>query len=245
MAVPFSGVCFHSDSTRKSKVSHAEPLYVDLVRDLGARKGEKEFNVGAGFTNFKGQSTHDWLIEYEFAPIHRLGLEAEIDFAHIRQEAQGKYKTEWRVEALRLSAQYSFFVSEKYKTTLALGYTQILAIESAKTLPVLFDNPFLVAARRWGKHLHSLVLINPQWEQGKDVLKNTRFQTHASVHYNLPGSKHFIGLELNHTDREGLVMRPQVKVKFNQSMSIGFVAGLPLDGERGGLSSFFRLILEP
>lgn len=25
------------------KVHHAEPLYNDLVRDLGARKGEKEF----------------------------------------------------------------------------------------------------------------------------------------------------------------------------------------------------------
>ena len=28
------------------KVLHAEPFYIDLIRDLGARKGEKEWNVG-------------------------------------------------------------------------------------------------------------------------------------------------------------------------------------------------------
>ena len=33
------------------KVHHIEPLYIDLVRDLGARKGEKELNIGAEFVN--------------------------------------------------------------------------------------------------------------------------------------------------------------------------------------------------
>ena len=40
-----------SAQTLPDKVSHAEPLYLDLVRDLGARKGEKELNVGAEFIN--------------------------------------------------------------------------------------------------------------------------------------------------------------------------------------------------
>ena len=30
------------DSIEPDKVLHAEPLYIDLIRDLGARKGEKE-----------------------------------------------------------------------------------------------------------------------------------------------------------------------------------------------------------
>ena len=33
------------------KVEHMEPLYIDLVRDLGARKGEKELNLGSDFIN--------------------------------------------------------------------------------------------------------------------------------------------------------------------------------------------------
>lgn len=35
----------------KHKVLHAEPLYIDLIRDLGARKGEREWNVGLGMTD--------------------------------------------------------------------------------------------------------------------------------------------------------------------------------------------------
>lgn len=34
-----------------AKVLHAEPLYIDLIRDLGARKGEKEWNIGLGLTD--------------------------------------------------------------------------------------------------------------------------------------------------------------------------------------------------
>ena len=31
----------HNNKTEKIKITHAEPLYTDLIRDLGARKGEK------------------------------------------------------------------------------------------------------------------------------------------------------------------------------------------------------------
>ena len=33
------------------KVLHAEPHYGDLIRDLGAGKGEKEWNRGVGLTD--------------------------------------------------------------------------------------------------------------------------------------------------------------------------------------------------
>jgi hypothetical protein len=35
----------------RPKVLHAEPLYIDLIRDLGARKDEKEWNVGFGLVD--------------------------------------------------------------------------------------------------------------------------------------------------------------------------------------------------
>ena len=60
------------------KVLHAEPLYIDLIRDLGARKGEKEWNVGMGLTDNYGYDSHDVLVEYEWAPVNRLGLEVEV-----------------------------------------------------------------------------------------------------------------------------------------------------------------------
>ena len=44
----------HDDEEGKPlKLHHAEPLYIDLMRDLGARKGEREWNVAMGVTENK------------------------------------------------------------------------------------------------------------------------------------------------------------------------------------------------
>ncbi len=60
------------------KVLHAEPLFIDLIRDLGARKGEKEWNVGLGLTDNLKFDSYEALVEYEWAPIDRLGFEVEL-----------------------------------------------------------------------------------------------------------------------------------------------------------------------
>ena len=39
------------EKSEPDKILHAEPLYIDLIRDLGARKGEKEWNIGFGLTD--------------------------------------------------------------------------------------------------------------------------------------------------------------------------------------------------
>jgi hypothetical protein len=64
-----------------AKLLHAEPLYIDLIRDLGARKGEKEWNVGLGLIDNNNYDKYEALVEYEFAPIDRLGLEIELPFS--------------------------------------------------------------------------------------------------------------------------------------------------------------------
>ncbi|MEQ8239434.1 MAG: HAEPLYID family protein, partial [Cyclobacteriaceae bacterium] len=68
------------DHKEPDKVLHAEPLYIDLIRDLGARKGEKEWNVGLGLTDNLKFDSYEALIEYEWAPIDRLGLEVELPY---------------------------------------------------------------------------------------------------------------------------------------------------------------------
>ena len=37
------------DSEKPDKVLHAEPLYIDLIRDLGARKGNRNGTLVSGF----------------------------------------------------------------------------------------------------------------------------------------------------------------------------------------------------
>lgn len=62
------------------KLHHAEPLYIDLIRDLGARKGEKEWNIGGGMREVDGYYRFTPFIEYEWAVADRLGLEIELPF---------------------------------------------------------------------------------------------------------------------------------------------------------------------
>lgn len=62
------------ESQAPAKVLHAEPLYIDLIRDLGARKGEKEWNLGFGLTDNLSFDSYEALVEYEWAPIDRLGM---------------------------------------------------------------------------------------------------------------------------------------------------------------------------
>ena len=51
---PVSAMGDTTSIVKPAKISHAEPLYLDLVRDLGARKGEREWNVGTQFSQGGG-----------------------------------------------------------------------------------------------------------------------------------------------------------------------------------------------
>ncbi|MEN4760849.1 HAEPLYID family protein [Chryseobacterium sp. C39-AII1] len=236
------------------KISHAEPLYADLVRDLGARKGEKEFNLGAGFINHKGYSEYSSLVEYEFAPVNRLGLEVEADFSFFRRSEKNSAVPGDRLENLRFSMQYSFFVSEKINTTLAAGYTQVFEFTDFKNYGKnnLFTgtiyNPFVIAAKKWGSNFHTLMYAGPLFKHNFDRSEtNIDWQINTSFIYTIPGSGHFVGVEFNKEFDHGkfeMTIRPQVKIKINKKLALGAVAGIPVHKEEG-FSSFFRVIIEP
>jgi hypothetical protein len=158
-------------SAEKPKVLHAEPLYIDLIRDLGARKGEKEWNVGVGMSDKRSFDEYEALIEYEWAVIDRLGLEVEIPVTiYSRQNGAARdiTKPSNRIESLKLAAQWSFLVSEKAKSTLALGYIHEFELVDLDKMGQgeffkgnLF-NPFLIAAKRWGRNYHTLIYTGPR-----------------------------------------------------------------------------------
>ena len=62
------------------KVEHAEPLYIDLMRDLGARKVEAEINVGFGRNNHHYYNEFNGFLEYKRAKANRLDMEVEVPF---------------------------------------------------------------------------------------------------------------------------------------------------------------------
>ena len=193
-------------------------------------------------------------MEYEFAPVNRLGFEVEADFSFFKRTNPVSEIPNHKLECVRFSTQYSFFVSTVLKTTLAVGYTQIIEFTDFKSygkanfFTGTVYNPFFVAAKRWGNNLHSLIYISPLLENNftsNSICLN--WQINTSFHYVIPQTKHFIGVELNKEINNGkfeITIRPQAKIKLTPKLALGIVAGIPLNKHKSS-SSFLRIIYEP
>ncbi|MEX2568696.1 MAG: HAEPLYID family protein [Cyclobacteriaceae bacterium] len=237
------------------KILHAEPLYIDLIRDLGARKGEKEWNLGVGLTDRNDFDEYLALVEYEWAPMDRLGLEVELPFSiyyptNGNQNAPGS-----RLNSLKLAAQYSFFVSEKYKTSMAIGYihefemTEFSNYREETMFSGNIYNPFFIVAKRLGTNFHSLIYTGPAFQKHfSDNLTHVRWELNSNIHYMIPGTRNFVGIEFNKEWNDNdfdMTMRPQMRVSITDNLLIGIVTGIPISRESERFSSFLRLIYEP
>lgn len=237
------------------KVLHAEPLYIDLIRDLGARKGEKEWNVGLGLTDNNTSDKYTALVEYEWAPINRLGLEVELPFSIYYPTNGNTTAPSNKLNSIKLAAQYSFYISEKNKTSMALGYIQEFELTEFDRYGKdnLFTgniyNPFFVVAKRWEQNFHTLLYTGPAFIQHfADKSINTSWQINSNFHYMIPGTRNFIGIEFNKLVEKGdfdMTIRPQMRVSITDNLLIGIVSGIPVRRENERFSTFLRLIYEP
>lgn len=245
-------------TNEKDKVLHAEPLFIDLIRDLGARKGEKEWNVAFGMTDRKTFDSYSGLIEYEFAPINRLGFEIELPFTFYYATDKNAATADIpksRLNSLKLATQFSFFVSEKTSTSMAIGYIHEFELTSFtnygknKLTEGNVYNPFFVAAKRWGDNFHTLLYTGPLLQQHfKDNYFQTIWQMNSNFHYMISGTRNFIGIELNKHLHKGdfdMTIHPQMRLGITDNLLVGIVTGIPLNRENQRFSSFIRLIYEP
>lgn len=239
---------------QRPKVLHAEPLYIDLIRDLGARKGEKEWNVGLGLTDNQVFDSYEALVEYEWAPVDRLGLEVELPFTFHYPLEDAMSAPGSRLNSLKLAAQYTFLVSEAKSTSMALGYIHEFELPEFSVYgqePMLkahVFNPFIVMAKRWGSNFHTLLYTGPALESPVGGSLQSEWQANINFHYLISGTRNFIGVELNQELRRGdfdMVIRPQMRVGLADNLLVGIVAGVPVERENQRLSTFIRLIYEP
>ncbi len=237
------------------KVLHAEPLYIDLIRDFGARKGEKEWNLGLGITDNLQFDSYEALVEYEWAPINRLGLEVELPFTfYSPTDLETITVPSHRLNSLKMAAQWSFFVNESMATSMAIGYINEFELSDFKSFgnPVVKGNvynPFLVMAKRWGSNFHSLIYTGPKLEQHfASQTVDVSYEMNTSFHYMITGTRNFIGVEFNKEVQKqdfDMTIRPQMRVSIAHNLLVGIVAGIPVSRENERLSSFVRLIWEP
>lgn len=242
-----------TDQIQRDKVRHAEPLYIDLIRDLGARKGEKEWNIGLGLTDKLDYDTYEALIEYEFAPIDRLGLEIELPFEfHSGRDLDSVPPN--KLEGIQLATQWTFFVNKRLATSMALGYLHVFEMSDFQNFgnPLFIGNvynPFFIIAKRWGQKFHTLIYTGPVFEHTfDDSAIHFEYDINSSVHYMIPGTNNFIGIEFNKRFDLGdfdMVMRPQLRLEIDEHFMIGIVAGIPVSSEGERMSAFVRMIWEP
>lgn len=239
------------------KVLHAEPLYIDLIRDLGARKGEKEWNLGLGLTDKTRHDEYTALVEYEFAPINRLGFEVELPFSFY-YPVNGMQRDSIpsnKLNSFKVATQYSFFVSERINTSLAIGYihefemTEFKNYGKQQLLKANIFNPFFIAAKRWGTNFHTLLYTGPVIERSlQTVHVETTWQINTNVHYMIPGTRNFVGIEFNkEVSHMGfdMTVRPQMRVSISDNLLVGIVTGIPISRTNERFSSFLRVIYEP
>lgn len=240
------------------KLEHAEPLYIDLIRDLGARKGEKEWNIGAGISDNLDFDSYEFLVEYEWAVADRLGLEIEVPVTIFSRNSlnRGRFtRPNDRIESLKLAGQYTFLVSDKLQTSLAVGNIAEIELVDLNSLSFnnltqgLVLNPFFVAATRLTSSWHALLYTGPRFFTGWNGHENSfAYEINSNLHYMIPNTSNFIGLEVNQLIEDGqikTVLRPQMRVEIKDSLKIGIVPGISLNRDEERFSSFKRLIYEP
>ncbi|MCU0330504.1 MAG: phosphoribosylformylglycinamidine synthase [Candidatus Kapabacteria bacterium] len=245
------------DLREPDKVLHAEPLFIDLIRDLGARKGEAEWNAAFELTDMLAFDRYSALVEYEWAPINRLGLEVELPvtmYSGPRIAGSSQLKPPSRIEALKMAAQWTFLVSQETASSLALGYIhefEFVDLERISMRAILkgnLFNPFLVAAKRWGDNIHSLIYTGPRIEVPFGGPTEVQYHINTSLHYMITGTRNFIGLETNKAIANGsfaMTLRPQMRLGVAHNLLVGIGVGIPVSRERERFGMFMRLIWEP
>lgn len=77
---------------------------------------------------------------------------------------------------------------------------------------------------------------------------NTIWQINTSLHYMIPGSRNFLGIEYNKELARNdfdMTIRPQLRISLADNLLVGIVAGIPVKRENERFSTFIRVIYEP
>lgn len=254
----------------KSKLEHYTPLYLDLPAELNVKKGYKEIDVAGGYADFKNFNGVRSLIEYDFAPIDKLGFEIEMPFIFVHDKhALPEHDPEEVVVteegaaqesavAFRVGFTYTVASLPEAKTTFAVGYNNELESSPFKDFgsPLFVANvynPFVVVAKVWGQRLHSMIYTGPAIKQEFDLHESKtqyRFNTIVSYRFGKGDNESYAGVECNQSfgkdSKAQMLLRPQVQLQLSERFRLGLIAGIPVQTEtKLNASGFVRLMYTP
>ncbi len=166
---------------------------------------------------------------YRLTERPRLFFGLEYDFSLV-----GKTYSQLRSKELDYAeffAGYTIYKSAKSKTTVSLGYATVFGFEPLNLAKNQFrqdvyNNPFVSAAKRFGKQFRASVMAGPMLKSGAYKNSKDRYRLETTLDYKIPKTKAEIGVEVEkNTELSGLSMyvRPQVNIAIDKYSSVGVV----------------------
>lgn len=231
-----SNPVFGQDPAFPETVSIPEPLMFDLVRGLGAKKGELEINTLAEFPlNDASARGVDWAPEIEYALFNNFAVELELPLNN------------FEIEAYKMAVQWTIGSSKNNKFIHGI---QVLA-ETYVHADILELNFLYVPAYRLNEVWSAIGLFGVMLEYGSESPdKNYTVILNTSVFANI--NKHTVlGVELNNTNAMlqkidnnfmELLVLPQMHYEFDRGFSFQFGLGPRFTNGKTDASFVLRVI---
>ncbi|WP_223033035.1 hypothetical protein [Hanstruepera marina] len=227
---------FAQENDIQESISIPEPLMFDLVRGLGAKKGELEINALADFpiNNISSREV-EWAPEVEYAVFNGFAVELELPFEN------------FELEAIKMAIQWTIGQSKNNKYIHGI---QVIG----ETM--LHDNitefSFLyVPGYRFNETWSTLGLFGLMLEVGSDAPeKKETILLNASIFADI--NEHMVlGLELNNTDptlqglddnEMSLLVLPQLHYEFESGLAFQIGFGPRFEDSEIDASAVLRVI---
>lgn len=214
-----------------------EPMVFDLVRQLGARKGELEFNVLNLVPFRKGEPTYEWAPEVEYALFDGFAIEFEIPIFDME------------IAAHKFAAQYTFGTAFNDAFIHGAQAIALYNIEEKEFVPtflyvagIRFDERWSALGMFGGSYGTQVFPFSDEPNQnGVDVITN--LSIFADINDRIT-----LGVETNYSRQvrgigEFLVM-PQIHIDTHRHVKLQFGYGLRDDETKSHGELGFRIIAE-
>ncbi len=222
-----------SHETSEAAVHIPEPMIFDMVRGLGAKKGEFEANVLAEIPvdEYSDRDIH-WAPEVEFAVIDGFALELELPFV------------DGDIEAYKFAAQYTFGTA---MSNHFIHGTQFIA-EHLKGEDITELTFLYIPAGRIDETWSVVAMLGFRTEVGGDSDDDTEGLFNLSLFADV-GSELVIGVEMDYADgledESTLLFMPQVHYEMSDRWMIQAGIGAEFLPDESDITAAFRLIYSP
>lgn len=197
-----------------------EPLYIDLIRNLGSGRGELEINV-LGATSYRRTSeipTVSWGPEIEYSPLKGFGLELEMPLA------------DGRVEGVKGGAQVTLGSIAARRLEFGLLGTHEQGVQTTASHSIVA----LLTGVRFSPHFQAITIVGPTISTARGRRPVGGGQLSPSLFYQVSRRLTF-GVELGHHiaagERSSQMVLPQVHVSPDSHVKIQLGIGGTNEGD--------------